>query len=205
VANEDLVELELPNDSATNSQYLECEGFGGVDFRVDASGTVFADGGFTGPADFAEMFRVTSGATSVEPGDVLEIDPTSSRGVRRSTHAYSRLVSGIYSTDPGFVGSEREWDEPIVRVEGLSDEAVVLQRKDMAERFDEVPMAVVGVVPAKVSAENGPISPGDLLVTSNTPGHAMRADRPEPGTIVGKALEPLDAGTGKIRVLVTLQ
>ena len=204
VANEDLVELELPNGSATNSQFLECEG-SDVEFRVDANGRVFADGGFTGPADFAEMFRVTSGATSVEPGDVLEIDPTSSRGIRRSTRAYSRLVSGIYSTNPGFVGSEREWDEPVVRVEGLSDEAVVLERKDMAERYDEVPMAVVGVVPAKVSAENGPIVPGDLLVTSNTPGHAMRADRPEAGTIVGKALEPLLAGTGQIRVLVTLQ
>ena len=60
-------------------------------------------------------------------------------------------------------------------------------------------------VPCKVSAENGPIRPGDLLVTSSTPGHAMRDDRPEPGTILGKALGSIDFGTGLIEVLVMLQ
>jgi hypothetical protein len=33
----------------------------------------------------------------------------------------------------------------------------------------------------------------------------MRATNPPPGTILGKALEPLDAGTGVIQMLVTLQ
>jgi hypothetical protein len=211
VANEDLIELELPSGSSPSSQYLEAQGWDGeVDFRVDFGGNVFADGAFTGPADFAEMFRVATGAETVEPGDVLEIDPASSRGVRRSTKAYSTLVAGIYSTKPGFVGSERDWDEGhseafLARSDKRSDEPPVLARADMAELYDEVPMAVVGVVPAKVSAENGAIQPGDLLVTASTPGHAMRADGPQAGTIVGKALEPLAAGTGKIRVLVTLQ
>jgi len=60
--------------------------------------------------------------------------------------------------------------------------------------------------PIKVSAENGPIRPGDLLVTSATPGHAMRAgDKPPQGTVIGKALGGLDHGTGVFRVLVTLQ
>ena len=59
--------------------------------------------------------------------------------------------------------------------------------------------------PCQVSSENGAIQPGDLLVTSSTPGHAMRDERPRPGTIVGKALGSLDAGTGVITVLVTLQ
>lgn len=43
---------------------------------------------------------------------------------------------------------------------------------------------------------------GDLLVSSPTPGHAMRALEVVPGSIVGKALEPLDFGTGVIRVLL---
>jgi hypothetical protein len=66
---------------------------------------------------------------------------------------------------------------------------------------------ILGVVSCKVSAENGPIHPGDLLVTSATPGHAMRTDRESawPGTILGKALGSLDSGTGVIQVLVTLQ
>ena len=72
---------------------------------------------------------------------------------------------------------------------------------------NEVPLAVVGIVPCKVIAENGPITPGDLLVTSSTPGNAMKGtDRGRMlGAVVGKALEPLREGTGVIQVLVTLQ
>jgi len=72
---------------------------------------------------------------------------------------------------------------------------------------DEVPLAVMGIVPCKVSAENGPIQVGDLLVTSSTPGHAMKGtDRARfVGAVVGKALEPLQQGTALIQVLVVLQ
>ena len=68
-------------------------------------------------------------------------------------------------------------------------------------------MAVVGIVPCKVSAENGPIQRGDLLVTSSTEGHAMKGTdrRRMLGAVVGKALETLQRGKGVIEVLVTLQ
>jgi hypothetical protein len=71
----------------------------------------------------------------------------------------------------------------------------------------KAPLAVIGIVPCKVSAENGPIQIGDLLVTSSLPGFAMRGTnrRRMLGAIVGKALEPLASGSGIIRVLVTLQ
>ena len=61
---------------------------------------------------------------------------------------------------------------------------------------DEVPLAVVGIVPCKVSAENGAIQAGDLLVTSSTPGHAMKGTDHSKmlGAVVGKALEPLQKG-----------
>ena len=68
-----------------------------------------------------------------------------------------------------------------------------------------VPLAVVGIVPCKVSAENGPIAVGDLLVTAATPGHAMRDDAPAVGTVLGQALEPLPSGRGVIEIMVTLQ
>jgi len=70
-----------------------------------------------------------------------------------------------------------------------------------------VPMGVVGVIPTKVSGENGPIQRGDLLVTSSTPGHAMRAgDQAAVGTTIGKALETFDGrGTGVIKVLVSIR
>ena len=71
----------------------------------------------------------------------------------------------------------------------------------------EVPLAVVGIVPCKVTAENGAIRVGDLLVTSSTAGHAMKGtDRSKMlGAVVGKALEPLEKGKGVVQVLVTLQ
>jgi hypothetical protein len=57
-----------------------------------------------------------------------------------------------------------------------------------------------------VSAENGPVLPGDLLVTASTPGHAMKGGSNAPqGTVIGKALEKLEAGTGVIKMLATLQ
>jgi hypothetical protein len=57
----------------------------------------------------------------------------------------------------------------------------------------------------KVDAGYGAIQPGDLLVSSPTPGHAMRAGAPAAGTVVGKALSPLESGTGSVAVMVTLQ
>ena len=67
-------------------------------------------------------------------------------------------------------------------------EGTVYKRSDFAQMYDEVPVAMVGIVPCKVSAENGAIKVGDLLVTSSTPGHAMRDASPAVGTVVGKRL-----------------
>jgi hypothetical protein len=203
-----VVVIEALIGTSPTAQFLQCQDSNAsVKFRVDVDGAAYSDVGFSTGADLAEMIEVTSGAESVEPGDVLVIDAGSSRGVRRSTSARSTLVAGVYSTAPGFVGSEREWDVDAApgSSEAARGERIALERADMARLYDEVPMAVVGIVPCKVSAENGPIRPGDLLVTSSVPGHAMRDADPRNGTIVGKALEPLGAGTGTIRVLVTLQ
>ena len=76
-----------------------------------------------------------------------------------------------------------------------------IERKvDESTPQNEVPLAVVGIVPCKVTAENGPIRVG-------TAGHAMKGtDRSRMlGAVVGKALEPLLGGNGVINVLVTLQ
>ena len=69
------------------------------------------------------------------------------------------------------------------------------------------PLALAGRVACKVTAENGPIKHGDLLVTSAKPGYAMRVDldKLRPGMVLGKALESLQEGEGKITVLITLQ
>jgi hypothetical protein len=202
---DNLLRVRSGGGSDDGMQFIECDRFTGfiydIEFRVNGNGNVYADGSYTGPADFSEMVAVSSGAFTVEPGDVMVIDPAGDREIVKSSGARSTMVAGIYSTKPGFVGSEREWDKAVPG----SDEVGTYSMDEMAFEFDEIPLAVVGIVPCKVSAENGAISPGDLLVTSSIPGHAMRDDDPKAGTIVGKAMQSLDSGTGSIKVLVTLQ
>jgi len=134
-------------------------------------------------------------------GDVMVIDANNARAILKSSEPRSTLVAGIYSTKPGFIGSERNWDNST----GPSEAQLgTYTLEDVASEFNEIPLAVVGIVLCKVSAENGPIGSGDLLVTSSTPGHAMRDNNPQVGTVLGKALESLASGTGVIKVLVTL-
>ena len=198
----DMLQIHMGAGSSNTCQFIECERGSDVEFAVYGDGNVYADGSYTGPADFSEMIAVSTGAFSAEPGDVMVIDAAGSRSIVRASEPRSRLVAGIYSTRPGFVGSEREWDRPGVGDDGGSP-AYTLEA--MANEFDEIPLAVVGIVPCKVSAENGPIRPGDLLVTSSMPGYAMRDADPVVGTVLGKALEEMPSGTGVIKVLVTLQ
>jgi hypothetical protein len=68
-------------------------------------------------------------------------------------------------------------------------------------------MAMMGIVPTKVSTENGSIARGDLLVSSSMPGYAMKGtDRDRlTGAVIGKALAPLQSGSGVIEVLLALQ
>jgi len=135
--------------------------------------------------DYAESVDVTGKRTAYEPGDVLVIDPDTPGKFLKAGQPYSTLVAGVYSTKPGTVG----------------------RRQTTPKSPDEVPMAVVGIVPVKVTAENGPIKPGDLLVTSSTPGRAMKGtDHGQLlGAVVGKALGSLDSGDGVVEVLVSLR
>jgi hypothetical protein len=148
-------------------------------FQISGSGIIAAEGYTTWASDLAEMLPAVEGS---EPGDVLVIGPDGK--LDRCSAPYQTSVAGVYSTQPGFVGGQP--------IEGEVEGAI--------------PLAVVGIVPVKVSAENGPIQPGDLLVASGTAGHAMRAGASPPqGSVIGKALEKWDQGTGLIQMLATLQ
>ena len=161
---------------------------GSIVVRIDGTGRVFADGGFQpSGADFAESMAVRGDRTEYTAGDLLVIDRTANRRLSLSQEPYSTLVAGIYSTKPGMLGATRKGDESAPQ--------------------NEIPLAVVGIVPCKVTTVNGSIQVGDLLVTSSTLGYAMKGtDRSKMlGAVVGKALEPLPKGRGVIQVLVTLQ
>jgi len=145
---------------------------------VLADGTVRAQGFHSCSADVAE--RVTTNGHA-EPGHVLVLDPDHPQEYRLSAQACSSLVAGVVSTEPGVVLGQ----------EGASAKLALL--------------ALIGAVPVKVTNEGGPIRSGDLLVTSSTPGHAMRWAGPDPCpcALVGKALEPMTDTHGIILVLLT--
>jgi hypothetical protein len=169
---------------------------GNITMTGSGTGITFPNGGgtqtiaYTGVicgGDYAESVDAAGDRKSYEPGDVLVIDSESGFDVLKSAEPYSTLVAGIYSTKPGTVGRR--------------------QTTDAKSSTTEVPMAMVGIVPTKVSAENGPIKRGDLLVSSSLLGYAMKGtDRSKMlGAVVGKALGSLESGTGVIEVLVSLQ
>ena len=166
-----------------------CCGGGVARFIVTNNGDVKAHGVFmTGALDLAEMTEVEvppgQGAEIYEPGDVLSIGPQTGK-LNKCPEPYCRLVAGVYSTKPGFLGGQGIDPQP----------------------GNKVPLALVGQVPCKVTDENGPIGIGDLLVTSSRPGYAMKGtDQAKMlGAVLGKALEPLASGTGVIKVLLTLR
>jgi len=69
-----------------------------------------------------------------------------------------------------------------------------------------VPVSLSGIVPCKVTSENGMIKPGDLLVSATKPGYAMKAP-PNliPGTVLGKAMDRQESDEDIITVLVMLR
>jgi hypothetical protein len=155
--------------------------------RIDTGGNVHAAGAFyANGSDYAESVRVVGSPSRYEPGDVLAIDTGSESRFSLSNTAYSTGVAGIYSTKPGVLGSSHAMDPPVA---------------------EEIPLAIHGMVPCKVSTENGPIGPGDLLVSAATPGYAMKGtDRSRMlGAVIGKSLGSLDHGKGVVSVLLTLQ
>ncbi|MBN2172108.1 MAG: hypothetical protein JW819_12385 [Candidatus Krumholzibacteriota bacterium] len=134
--------------------------------------------------DYAEGFDVAAGDQAA-PGTVLVIDADAPGRLAVSREPYDRRVAGIVAGGRGLGSGVR------LGVGGY-----------------DCDVALAGRVYCNADARGGAIAPGDLLTTSATPGHAMKAADPAraPGAILGKAMEPLAAGqVGQILVLVTLQ
>ena len=112
-----------------------------------------------------------------EAADVVVISKDKDLTLERCSSAFDTRVAGVISSEPKIC---------------------------MGPSAEKKPLALAGIVKCRVSAENGRINKGDLLVTSSTPGCAMKADRSKlmTGMLVGVALEPFSEGTGKIFILV---
>jgi len=134
--------------------------------------------------DVAEWVPATE---DLAPGTVVILNPASINEVMPSTKAYDTRVAGVVSAQPGIILGEA----------GARKEQI----------------ATTGRVKVRVDATSGAIAVGDLLVTSDVAGTAMKSQPLDlggvaihrPGTIVGKALEPLAEGTAEILVLLSLQ
>jgi len=147
-------------------------------FRVDFGGNVFTAGTInSGGADVAEEFKTLQ---YLKPGTVVVMGD-----------------SGYKSAKP----SEKKNDKTVIGV--VSDNAGVIMGQ--INEASKAKIAMVGVVGVNVTNENGAIKKGDLLVTSDISGRAMRADNPQTGTVIGKALEDFNGQEGNIKALINLQ
>jgi hypothetical protein len=185
------------NDNAPQYLYIAPDGRVGINtlslatnVQLNVNGNANFNGTVTGTkiqAHYQDVAEWVPSRTDLAPGTVVVLDAVLGNGVAASTTPYDTTVAGVVSAQPGL----------ILGIEGDSKEQV----------------ATTGRVKVKVDASRGPIAVGDLLVTSDKPGYAMRSTPIEvggvqihrPGTIVGKALEPLREGQGEILVLLSLQ
>lgn len=161
------------------------EGRGRDEIVLDAAGNVTFSGDIIlSGADCAEEFDVEDGSFT-EPGTVMVIGQGDR--LRHCETGYYRRVVGVIAG----AGDQRP--------------AIVLGHKQSGTT--RIRLALVGRVLCKVDASYAEIEVGDLLTTSPTPGHAMKADIPEwlAGAVLGKALRPLVRGRGLIPILVALQ
>jgi len=168
------------------SEKLEVSG----NIKVSGTGNITAAGTIEGTnvkARYQDVAEWVDSSQELAAGTVVVLDANVSNQVIASTHAYDSGVAGVISLQPGIALGEHGEGRVLV--------------------------ATTGRVKVKVDASKGPIKIGDLLVTSDKEGVAMKSIPIEvggarihrPGTLIGKALEPLARGTGEILVLLSLQ
>lgn len=109
----------------------------------------------------------------------------------------------------GVVPCEQSYDSRVVGVisgAGAYRPAIVLDRRKVGSR-DRCPIALIGKVDCLVDATFGAIEIGDLLTTSETTGHAMKAEKTAnfTGSLIGKSLGSIQSGRGLISIIVSLQ
>ena len=148
-------------------------------YKLEVNGTI--------NAKYQDMAEWVPSSEQIKTGTVVVLDSTKSNQVISSTQSYDTRVAGVVSEKPGIALGESGANKVLV--------------------------ATTGRVLVNVDATNGPIHIGDLLVTSDIAGLAMKSEpimignrkMHMPGTLIGKALEPLEKGSGKILVLLSLQ
>ncbi|HEV2765666.1 MAG TPA: hypothetical protein VGV38_21965 [Pyrinomonadaceae bacterium] len=153
--------------------------------KLHVAGDIRVDGNIA--AKYRDVAEWVPSTQQLAAGTVVVLDAERTNHVLASSRSYDTRVAGVVSARPGISLGEAGEDKALV--------------------------ATTGRVKVRVDATREAIRVGDLLVTSDVPGVAMKslpldfAGTPlhRPGTIIGKALEPLDKGTGEILVLLSMQ
>ncbi len=135
-------------------------------------------------ADCAEDFDI-AGMEEIMPGTVMVLNQEGA--LQPSQQAYDKKVAGVIS--------------------GAGDYKPGIVLDQQQSNANRLPIALIGKVYCKVDAKYSPIEIGDLLTTSPTSGHAMKAADPLKafGAVLGKALRSQQEGQGLIPILVALQ
>ncbi|MFD6970928.1 hypothetical protein [Streptomyces sp. NPDC059979] len=173
--------LARSNPGAPGEPAGQFKGHVGVEGNLDVLGNINSVGG-----DCAEEFDVDAAFEHLlSPGTVVVLSDEGS--LRHSDSAYDKCVAGIVSGGGDY--------KPAIILDNRSSDS------------ERVPVALMGKVACKVDATYGAVGVGDLLTTSDTPGHAMKANDSTRafGAVIGKALRPLHEGRGLVPVLVCLQ
>jgi TM2 domain-containing membrane protein YozV len=149
-------------------------------FRFTNAGEGMCDGSWTATgADYAEFFPMADPEILYYPGDVISMSGEIGYSVEAADANNPNLILGVYSSNPALVGNAPLEEDP----------------------KDAVLVGLMGVIPTKVSNENGPIQIGDFLTISSTPGVAMKAIKS--GLVIGRAIEDYNGSeTGMIKVYV---
>ncbi len=176
-------EIAVYNSTGTSTLKLDGDHNGTGQSRVTTASLEI-----TGGADLSEQFDIGSGDTQAESGMVVSIDPNRPGRLALSNSTYDHRVAGVISG-----------------AGGVKTGMLMGQSGSLAD--GELPVALAGRVYVWADADQGAIEPGDLLTTSNRPGHAMRVgDRDRAaGAVLGKAMTGLSEGRGLVLVLVSLQ
>jgi hypothetical protein len=115
--------------------------------------------GSTWEATFADLAEYHESDKKYDPGTVVIFG--GEKEITISEKMLDTRVAGAISTDPAYI-------------------------MNAGKSGIQLCLALQGRTPVKVV---GQVKKGDILVTSNVPGHAIVNNKPEIGTIIGKSLE----------------
>jgi hypothetical protein len=179
------LKLDAADGNKLKILYGTTGGFTSTVLTVDPAGNLLVDGNIT--AKYQDIAEWVPAGGELPAGTVVVLNRMKSNEVTQSMKAYDTAVAGVVSGQPG-----------VLLGQGGTNKAKI---------------ATSGRVNVRVDARKHAVEVGDLLVTSDNPGMAMFSEPLDlggvklhrPGTLIGKALEPLAAGEGEILVLLSLQ